>query len=81
MTVMRINKETETYCFRIIQENLNNCINLCVLQVGTYNPIANKVDGIKEITANSERVHYWLSCGAQPTDRVAWIFGLVGNYK
>mmetsp|Transcript_994 Transcript_994/g.1095 ORF Transcript_994/g.1095 Transcript_994/m.1095 type:complete len:107 (+) Transcript_994:216-536(+) len=46
--------------------------------VGTYNPIANKKDGIKEITANSERVNYWLSCGAQPSDRVAWIFGLVG---
>jgi small subunit ribosomal protein S16 len=46
-------------------------------QVGTYNPIANK-DNIKEITANTERVRYWLSCGAQPSDRVAWLFGRIG---
>eukprot|EP01039_Chlorochromonas_danica_P004664 gene4664-5110_t len=46
-------------------------------RVGTYNPIANK-DNIKEITANTERIHYWLSCGAQPSERVGWIFGKLG---
>jgi small subunit ribosomal protein S16 len=48
-------------------------------QIGTYNPIPSRQDGIKEITANSERVAYWLSVGAQPSDRVAWIFGIVGK--
>ena len=46
-------------------------------RLGTYNPIANK-DNIKEVTANSERVKYWVSVGAQPSDRVAHIFGKVG---
>ena len=36
-------------------------------------------DGIKEITANSERAIYWLSTGAQPSDRVAWLFGMIGT--
>ncbi len=47
------------------------------MKIGTYNPIASK-DGIKEITADSERVKYWLSVGAQLSDKVAWIFGKVG---
>jgi small subunit ribosomal protein S16 len=45
--------------------------------VGTYNPLP-FADGVKEITANSERVRYWLSVGAQPSDRVAWLMGKVG---
>lgn len=47
------------------------------LQLGTYNPIANK-DGTKEITVNTERMHYWLASGAQPSDRVAWMLGMLG---
>jgi small subunit ribosomal protein S16 len=45
--------------------------------LGTYNPIAFK-DQTKEFTANTERVKYWLSVGAQPSDRVAWLFAQVG---
>jgi hypothetical protein len=45
--------------------------------VGSYNPIATK-DGIKEITANTERVRYWISVGAQPSSRVGWLFGKIG---
>ncbi len=47
------------------------------MQLGTYNPFAGK-DGVKEITADSVRVKYWLSVGAQPSDKVAWLFGKVG---
>ncbi|RYH27475.1 hypothetical protein EON65_13355 [archaeon] len=36
------------------------------------------MDNVKEITVHSERVRYWLSCGAQPSDRVSWIFGKLG---
>ena len=35
-------------------------------------------DGVKEITFNTERIKYWLSVGAQPSDRVAWLLGKVG---
>uniref|UniRef100_A0A7S1ZG56 30S ribosomal protein S16, chloroplastic n=1 Tax=Trieres chinensis TaxID=1514140 RepID=A0A7S1ZG56_TRICV len=45
--------------------------------VGTYNPIAN-ASGIKEIRLKTDRLRYWLSVGAQPSDRVAWILGKFG---
>jgi len=46
-------------------------------RIGTYNPLP-AADQVKEITANSDRVRYWLSCGAQPSDRVAFLLGKVG---
>jgi small subunit ribosomal protein S16 len=45
--------------------------------VGTYNPMANK-DGMKEIRLKTDRLQYWLSVGAQPSDRVGWILGKFG---
>ncbi|KAL7536143.1 hypothetical protein ACHAWF_005377 [Thalassiosira exigua] len=45
--------------------------------VGTYNPIATSA-GIKEIRLKADRIRYWISVGAQPTDRVAWILGKFG---
>ena len=47
------------------------------IQLGTYNPIANN-EGIKEIRLKTDRLRYWISVGAQPTDRVAWILGKFG---
>lgn len=59
--------------------------------VGTYNPIATKspviIDDVvptfqptpvKEIRLKVDRLQYWLSVGAQPSDRVAWILGKFG---
>ena len=45
--------------------------------VGTYNPVANR-DGMKEIRLKTDRLQYWLSVGAQPSDTVAWILGKFG---
>ncbi|KAF1772679.1 Ribosomal protein S16 domain [Phytophthora cactorum] len=45
------------------------------LQLGTFNPIAAS-DGVKELRVNSQRVRYWMSVGAQPSDRVAHLLGL-----
>ena len=42
-----------------------------------YNPIPGK-DGTKEIRINVERTRYWVSVGAQPSDRVAWLLGKIG---
>ena len=39
-------------------------------KLGTYNPLLAK-DSEDRIKMNVERVQYWLSQGAQPTDRVA----------
>ena len=47
-------------------------------QLGAYDPIANKHDKVKEISANVDRVKYWMSCGAQPSERVQWLFGKLG---
>lgn len=41
-------------------------------RIGTYDPLPGK-DGIKEIRIKSDRVKYWMQCGAQPTSRVACV--------
>ena len=46
-------------------------------KVGSYNPIPNK-HGIKEVRLKTDRLRYWISVGAQPSDRVAWILGKFG---
>lgn len=39
-------------------------------KLGTYNPLLAK-DSEDRVKINMERVQYWLSQGAQPTDRIA----------
>jgi len=39
-------------------------------RVGTYNPML-PADHAERVTLKTERVQYWLSVGATPTDRVA----------
>ena len=39
-------------------------------KLGTYNPLLAK-DSEDRVKLNMDRVNYWLSQGAQPTDRVA----------
>ncbi|MBV8939502.1 MAG: 30S ribosomal protein S16 [Alphaproteobacteria bacterium] len=38
-------------------------------KIGTYNPLL-KDDADKRVVINAERAKYWLSVGAQPSDRV-----------
>jgi len=45
--------------------------------VGHYDPIARR-DGHKHVGLNVERIKYWLSCGAQPSDTVARLLGQAG---
>jgi ribosomal protein S16 len=52
---------------------LNLVIVLLLLQLGTYNPMP-LYGGVKEIRLKFERVKYWLSVGAQPTDTAAFLF-------
>jgi len=37
-------------------------------ELGLYNPVNKKDDA--QVTLNKERIEYWLSVGAQPTDTV-----------
>lgn len=46
-------------------------------RLGTYNPLLNDQDE-NRVTLVKERVEYWLSQGAQPTERVAIFLGKAG---
>jgi small subunit ribosomal protein S16 len=46
-------------------------------KVGAYNPLLKK-DDEKRVQYNEERVQYWLSKGARPTDRVARFLSVNG---
>ena len=45
-----------------------------VEKVGTYNPMLDKTNPIR-VVLEAERIQYWLSVGALPTDRVARFLG------
>jgi ribosomal protein S16 len=47
-------------------------------QLGTYNPLPYELDGAKEVRLVVDRVKYWLSVGAQPSDRVAYLLWRAG---
>ena len=46
-------------------------------KLGTYDPRQPKDSG-KRVTLNGERINYWLSVGAQPTERVSFFMGAAG---
>lgn len=49
-------------------------------QVGTFNPMLKK-DDENRVRLNVDRCKYWLSVGAQPTDRVARFLDAEGLFK
>ena len=46
-------------------------------KLGTYNPLLAKED-LKRFVVNSERVKYWLSVGAKPSETVARLLRIAG---
>ncbi|WP_347310906.1 30S ribosomal protein S16 [Defluviimonas sp. SAOS-178_SWC] len=46
-------------------------------KLGTYNPLLPK-DSEERVKMNMERVEYWISQGAQPTDRIARMLEAAG---
>jgi len=46
-------------------------------KLGTYNPLLKK-DDANRVQFNEERIKYWLSQGAQPSDRIAIFLGKAG---
>jgi len=46
-------------------------------KLGTYNPLLGDSDE-KRVTINKERAEYWLSVGAQPTEKVAKFLNNLG---
>ena len=53
----------------VVAENTAPRDGLFVEKIGTYNPMVAK-DHPQRLTVQAERVQYWLSVGARPTDRV-----------
>ena len=49
-------------------------------KVGTYSPMLPREDE-KRVTLNEERIKYWLSVGAQPTERVQSMLAKAGLVK
>ena len=49
-------------------------------KLGTYNPLLPK-DAAERVALDTERAKYWLSVGAQPTDRVARFLDAAGLLK
>ena len=49
-------------------------------QIGTFNPMLPKTDETR-VKLDAERAKYWLSVGAQPSDRVARILDAAGLMK
>ena len=48
-----------------------------VEKVGTYNPFLSHEDPAR-VVVKEERVKYWMSVGAKPSDRVAILLGKLG---
>lgn len=46
-------------------------------KLGTYNPLVSN-DNPNRVVLNIERIKYWLSQGAQPSDRIAMLLGKAG---
>lgn len=46
-------------------------------KIGTYNPLLAK-DDAKRVTFDNDRMSYWLSVGAQPTERVTTFLRAAG---
>jgi len=46
-------------------------------KIGTYNPMLSK-DDAKRTSINEERIKYWISVGAKPSDRVAKLLHIAG---
>lgn len=46
-------------------------------KLGTYDPRQPKDSG-KRVTLNGERIKYWMSVGAQPSERVSFFMGSAG---
>nr|XP_046198457.1 28S ribosomal protein S16, mitochondrial-like [Oncorhynchus gorbuscha] len=48
-------------------------------QLGSYDPLPN-IYNEKLVSINSDRIKYWMGCGAHPTKPVAKLLGLAGFF-
>ena len=66
-------------CYRVVvMDSREPRDGRCIEEIGTYQPIE-KED--KQVTLKEDRVQYWISVGAQPTDIVAKLMNKKGLAK
>ena len=66
-------------CYRVVvMDSRETRDGRCIEEIGTYQPIE-KED--KQVTLKEDRVKYWISVGAQPTDIVAKLMNKKGLAK
>lgn len=46
--------------------------------LGNYCPTPDPKTGLKRLQVNQDRVLHWISLGAEPSSRVAWLLGKAG---
>ena len=67
--------------YRIVVTNSRSPRDSKIIEkIGTYNPLLEQGDA-KRVTIDSERAKYWLSVGAQMSDRVHGFFNQAGLVK
>ncbi len=64
---MRIGAKKKPFYRLVVKEKRSKRDGKYLENVGTYNPMMNPA----EVNLNHERINYWISVGAQPTETVA----------
>jgi ribosomal protein S16 len=84
--LLRPRRSSGPYAKRRSSPRKNRYFQIYPNKKGTYNPIPTPVyspatglkQSTKHIELNVDRIKYWLSVGAQPTSRVAWLLSKAG---
>ena len=67
ISLMRMGAKKKPFYRIVVKEKRSKRDGKYLENVGTYNPMANPA----EVNLKHDRVQYWLSVGAQPTETVA----------
>ena len=79
----RVGSKKRPFYLIVVTDSRNPRDGRYIEKVGTHNPMVDK-DHEDRVNIDAERVKYWLSVGAKPTDRVARFLAamdLVGERK
>lgn len=67
ISLMRMGAKKNPFYRVVVKEKRSKRDGKYIENVGTYNPMANPA----EVVLKHDRVQYWISVGAQPTETVA----------
>jgi small subunit ribosomal protein S16 len=67
ISLMRMGAKGKPFYRLVVKEKRSKRDGKYIENVGTYNPMANPA----EVNLKHDRVQYWISVGAQPTETVA----------